>query len=67
MAYELNQAHAKMERTLNHVGQLARNIVAQYAPGHPVPEFALAALVPAVEAWTAAQTEYWALIREACA
>lgn len=25
------------------------------------------AFPPAVEAWTAAQTEYWALIREACA
>lgn len=67
MDCELREAHATMDRTLNHVGQLARNIVSQYAPGHPVPEFALAALVPAVEAWTAAQTEYWTLVREACA
>lgn len=65
--YELDEARATMERTLNHVAQLARNVAAQYAPGHPVPEFALAALKPAVEAWTAAQTEYWTLVREACA
>ena len=56
-------ANVAIDQAVYHVAHLARQAIAQYAPGHPPPEFALEALQRGVVAVAAAEESYWALVR----